>query len=114
MINYHKEVVVSLNKILPTTYELYLKSGMSTPRISYMELSNVDTNTGDTLGYSRLQYQIKLWGHEIEILQNYALQIDKAMRALGFKRVSSNELQDINSTMIQKIFTYEALASENY
>lgn len=114
MIDFHKDIVASLNKILPTTYELHLKRGMSTPRISYMELSNTDTNTGDTLGYSRLQYQIKVWANEIEMIQLYAPQIDKAMRALGFKRVGANELQDTQSTMIQKILTYEALASEIY
>lgn len=114
MIDYHTNILASLNKILPTTYELFLHSGLSTPRISYMELSNVDADTGDTLGYSRIQYQIKVWGHEIDELQKYALQIDKAMRALGFKRIGGGELSDNNSTMIQKILSYEALASENY
>lgn len=114
MIDFHKDIVSSLNKILPATYEMYLHSGLSTPRISYMELTNRDDATGDTLGYSRIQYQIKVWGNEIEELQKYALEIDKAMRALGWKRVGSTELHDNQSTMIQKILTYEVLASENY
>lgn len=112
MIDYHTVIVSSLNKILPTTYELKLHGGLSTPRISYMELSNVDAETGDTLGYSRIQYQIKVWGNEIEIIQKYSLEVDKTMRALGFKRVGSDELHDTQSTMIQKILTFEALASE--
>ena len=112
MIDFHTDITTSLNKILPTYYELILHSGIPTPCISYMELSNVDDATGDTLGYSRLQYQIKVWGNDIAVLQQYALEIDKAMRALGFKRTGATELHDYQSTMIQKIMTYEALASE--
>ena len=114
MINYHTTVYASLNEILPTHYELHLHSGLATPCISYMELSNVDADTGDTLGYCRLQFQIKVWGHDIAVLQQYAQQIDKAMRALGFKRVGANELYDNQSTMKQKILTYEALALERF
>lgn len=114
MIDFHTNIVSSLSAILPTHYEMVLHSGLATPCISYMELSNVDTDNGDTLGYSRLQYQIKVWGHDIAQLQQYALKIDKAMRALGFKRVGGGELHDTHSTMIQKILTYEALALENY
>ena len=114
MIDYHTIIVSSLSDILPTYYEMHLHSGLATPCISYMELSNVDASTGDTLGYSRLQYQVKVWGNDIAILQQYALQIDQAMRNLGFKRVGGGELYDNQSTMIQKILTYEALALENF
>ena len=55
-----------------------------------------------------------MWGNNIADLQRYALEIDRVLRPLGFKRVSSGELYDNNSTMIQKILTYEALASEVY
>lgn len=114
MINYHKDIVIALKTILPTYYELKLTSGTKTPCISYMELSNFDDVTGETLGYSRLSYQIKVWGNDIGVLQEYALQIDKVLRPLGFARRSSAELFDNNSTMIQKILTYEALALEDY
>jgi hypothetical protein len=79
-----------------------------------MELTNVDTDTGDTVGYSRITYQIKVWGNDIAVLQNYAIEIDKALRPLGFKRIGSGELYDNNSTMKQKILTYEGLAREEY
>lgn len=112
MINYHSSIVDTLNAILPTHYEMALKRGMETPCISYMELNNYAEEEGDTLWYSRLKYQIKVWGHNIEDLQHFAILIDAALRPLGFKRVSSGELYDINSTMIQKILTYEAKAKE--
>ena len=114
MIDYHKQLVSALNNILPTHYEMALTSKTNTPCISYMELNNYISTDGDTLGYSYITYQVKVWGNDIGILQGYAKEIDKALRALGFKRISSGELYDNNSTMIQKILTYEALALEDY
>ena len=114
MINYHTNLVSTLESILPTHYEMVLTSKTKTPCISYLELSNVDTLTGNTLGYSRIQYQVKVWSNNIKDLQEYSMAIDRALRPLGWKRVGSQELQDRNSTMAQKILTYEALASENY
>ena len=114
MINYHTELVTALNTVLPTHYEMVLHSGLTTPCISYMELNNADYMSGSTIGYSRISYQIKVWGNNIAELQKYALQIDKVLRPLGFTRVSTNELYDMQSTMIQKILTYEALALEKY
>ena len=112
MLDIHSTIVSALETILPTHYELILHSGIKTPCISYMELNNHTEESGDTLGYSRLTYQIKVWGNDIEQLQGYALAIDAKLRPMGFKRVSSGELYDINSTMIQKILTYEAKALE--
>ena len=114
MIDYHSTLVNALKTILPTHYEMVLHSGLKTPCISYMELNNYETDTGDTLGYSRISYQIKVWGDNIGVLQKYALEIDKKLKPLGWKRISSGELHDRESTMIQKIITYEALASEIY
>ena len=79
-----------------------------------MELNNSIEEDGDSIGYSRIKYQIKVWANNIEIIQEYAPKVDKAMRALGFKRVASAELYDNNSAMIQKVLTYEALALEEF
>ena len=115
MIDYHKELVSTLGAILPTHYEMTLHSGLETPCYSYMEVNNyVYGENGDTLGYCRIVYQVKVWGNDIELLQHYAQEADKALRALGFKRTASGELYDNNSTMIQKILTYECLALEKY
>ena len=101
MIDYHAKLLASLKEIgIPVHYEMTLYSGLSTPCISYMELSNVSTQAGDTLGYSHLQ--------------KYALLIDKKLRPLGFSRVGCNEMYDNNSSMIQKIMTYEGLALEDF
>jgi hypothetical protein len=116
MIDYNKELVSALGAVLPTHYEMALTSETQTPCISYMEINNYSVSevVGATLGYSRITYQVKVWGHKIADLQKYAKDIDNVLRPLGFKRISSGELYDNNSTMIQKILTYEALALEEY
>lgn len=114
MINYHKDLVSALKTVLPTHYEMALTSKTQTPCISYMETNNYVHSSGDTLGYSVITYQVKVWANDVGTIQKYALEIDKVLRPLGFKRISSGELYDNNSTMIQKIMTYEALASEEY
>lgn len=120
MIDYDTQLVSALETVLPTHYELALTSQtpngekIKTPCISYQEANNYDDATGDTLGYSRLSYTVKVWGNYIGDLKEYAKQVDAVLRPLGFKRIASGELHDRNSTMIQKILTYEALASENY
>ena len=114
MINYHAELVKALTSVLPTHYEMTLTAKTKTPCISYMETNNYVSTLGDTLGYSIVSYQIKVWGNNIADLQKYALEIDEVLRPLGFKRTSSGELYDKESTMIQKIMMYEAMALENF
>ena len=114
MIDYHADLVSALKTVLPAHYEMTLTNKTKVPCISYMENNNYDVVTGDTLGYSRLSYTVKIWGNNIGDLQKYAVAVDKALRPLGWSRVSSGELYDTQSTMIQKIMTYEALASETF
>ena len=114
MIDYNTQLVSALKAVLPTHFEMNLKSGMATPCISYMELNNYVSDDGDTLGYSRITYQVKVWATDLKTIQKYALEVDKVLRPLGWKRIASGELYDRNSSMIQKIMTYEALALEEY
>lgn len=115
MIDFHKNLVSALQTIgLPVTYEMALTRKTAVPCISYMEMNNYTTASGDTLGYSYITYQVKVWANDIAVIQKYSLEVDKALRLLGFKRIASGELYDNNSSMIQKIMTFEALASENF
>ena len=116
MTNYHKELVSVLSSILPTEYEMKLTSTTKTPCISYMELSNIPVNNSsfDTMEYSKIRYQIKVWDSNIAVIQLYANRIDAALRPLGFKRINSTEISDNNSAMIQKVMTYECLALEEF
>jgi hypothetical protein len=118
MLNYDNEVVSALNAVLPTHYEMALTSKTAVPCISYMELNNytITEPTGADREYSRITYQIKVWANifHFKELANYVAAVDKALRPLGFKRVSTGELYDGSKTMIQKILTYECLALEEY
>lgn len=114
MIDYQADLVSALEMVLPTHYELALTKDTETPCISYMENDNYDVAVGDTLGYSRLSYIVKIWGNHPGVIAKYAKEVDAVMRGLGFKRTVSNELHDRQSTMIQKIITYEALGFETY
>lgn len=114
MIDYHKSLVAALNTVLPTHYELNLHNGLATPCISYQERNNAVEEQGDTIGYSRLSYTIKVWGNDLAAIQENAIKIDAVLRPLGWRRTSAQELHDTQSTMIQKIMTYEALANETY
>lgn len=114
MINYHIELSKALETVLPTYYEMTLHSGLETPCISYMEINNYVAANGTDRGYSYISYQIKVWGHNIGDLQRYAQEIDTVLRPLGFKRTSTTELYDRESTMIQKIMTFEAFGFENF
>lgn len=114
MIDYNKEFVSALKTILPTHHEFVLNKGTKTPCLSYQELNNYTTNKGDTQAYSRLSFQVKVWGNDLAILSKYAREIDSKLRPLGFTRIASGELYDRNSSMIQKILTYEALALEQF
>ena len=114
MIDYNHEVFSALSKVLPTHYEMALKSKTEIPCLSYMELNNyaITENIGATIGYSRITFQVKVWANDNAALQRYALEVDKALVPLGLKRVSSGELYDYNSALIQKIMTFEAMALE--
>lgn len=114
MVDYNKELVSALNTVLPTHYELALTKMTQTPCISYQERNNYVQVNGNTRGYSRISFTVKVWANSVADIMKYAVEVDNVLRPLGFKRTSSNELYDMNSTMIQKIMTYEALFLEDF
>ena len=114
MVNYHKTLVTTLNNILPTYYEMTLNKDCKIPCISYMEKNNYSSDAGTTLGYSEVSYQVKVWGNNISDIQTYSEEVCEALRLLGWKRTSSGELYDRDSTMIQKVMIFEALFIESF
>lgn len=114
MIDYCKELVSACNAVLPTYYEMALTSKTKLPCISWQERNNYVSTSGNTRGYSVISFTVKVWADNIADIMKYAVELDKALFAIGFKRISTSELYDTNSTTIQKIMTYEALALENY
>lgn len=93
MIDYKPTLKSNLETLgLPVYYELFVNGSTPTPCITYIEAGNYADLEGDTLLYSRLSYNIKLWGKRLGDLTPYLDKIDKVMRKQGFKRTSYNEL----------------------
>lgn len=113
MINYHKQLKQALATAtsLPVYYELLLTADTQFPCITYYEVSNIDNRVGDTLRFSDIQYQIKVWG-DLETIQSKAQLIDDAVRPLGFRRVGGREMISANPAIIQKVLTYNAIGCE--
>lgn len=114
MIDVYPDIRSALNTILPTHYEMTLHSGFKVPCISYMEVSNVDRISGETLGYSDISFQVKVWSTDISDIQKYSSEVDRVLRPLGWKRTSVVEAHDNNSSMIQKVMTYTAIGCEEF
>lgn len=106
MYNYNEELVKQLDTILPTYYETFMDTDTNTPCITYLELSNVASEEGDTLRYSTINYRIKIWASPKENVNEEIHQLDDLLFSLGMKRRAYNELIDFE--MAQYIFTYEA------
>lgn len=111
MIDYKPILRMELGKCgLPVYYELFVDSSTETPCITYIENNNVATLEGDDLFYSRVSYNIKLWGNDLATLMPKTAEIDDVMRKQGFKRTSFNELSV--GTQLELIMGYEATAYE--
>ena len=97
---------------LPCYYEVFLTKDTELPCISYYEMDNISDKEGDTLGYSSVRISTKVWGKDIKTISKYCGLIDEAMRELGFKRVTSNEvwLDGIG----QKQLVFQATGFENF
>lgn len=110
MFSYKVELVKQLDTILPTYDEFFVDSEKKTPCFTYLELSNVANQEGDTLRYSTLNYRISLWGSMDDELEQYIPQLDSLMYSLGFRRRAYTEL---NEDLLQRrIFTYEGIGLE--
>ena len=114
MVDAHKTVVTALKSVLPCHWELQIDSTTETPCITYLERNNSDTVSGGTIGYSDLSYTIKVWAHTVTELQKYGAKVDTAMRKIGFTRGACYEMYDPNSTMKQKIMTFDAMGVEAF
>lgn len=112
MLDVKKQLVSTLSTILPTYYELIVDSSIELPCITYLEMDNSDDLTGDTLGYSNITFNVKVWANNVDEAMLYSPQIDTVMRKIGYSRIASNEL--VLGTQICKILTYQGLGLEEF
>ena len=92
MIDYKPTLVSELKTIgLPVKYELFLTTDTEKPCITYKEANNSSHKEGDTLWYSELTYDIKVWAKSVMEIALYSQKLDTLMRGLGFTRTSYAE-----------------------
>lgn len=113
MLDIEPSLVTKLKTIgLPVYNENFLTSKTQMPCISYMMSNDIQSKKGDTLGYSDIYYYVKIWGKKQGVLQQYAVEIDEAMRDLGFTRTGVTELW--LDGIGQKQLRFKALALEKF
>lgn len=114
MSNLKKEIVSNLQAAvgLEVLYELFCDSTTKKPVITYLEANDKDVAIGDTLGYSRVNFYIKLWGDNLASLEPYREALKAEMRRMGFVRESYNEL--VMGSQICMIWLFQGLYREVY
>lgn len=110
MLDYKPLLIRELSAILPTYYELFVDSETETPCITIMESNNTAQEEGDTIRFSRISFNIKIWGDDISVIAAKGQELDSKMFELGFERTSYNELWMGNQC--SAIYRYEILANE--
>lgn len=112
MLSEHTNVKAALETATGLTvyYELFADASIPFPAITYMESGNNAAAEGDTLAYSNVTFTVKIWADQISQACSYAEMVDQAMREMGYRRESSNELTV--GTQISKILTYVGLGLE--
>jgi len=104
------QIQSALSTVLTCEYELFLDTSTATPCITYIDSGGADRIIGDTLTYATSLFTVKLWANTVADIATYGPQIDTKMKALGFKRVGSNEVS--SNGLLCKILNYEAVAQE--
>lgn len=114
MINYKPTLYEQLSTIgdYPVLLETAMASGTTYPCITYFLSNDMVRAQGDTLGYSDVYYNIKVWGHRVSEIEPIAVDIDNLMRGLGFTRIGVTELW-VNG-ICQKELRYRGLGKEDF
>jgi len=113
MIDYKPTLITELSALgLPVLNENTMASNDTYPVITYNLSTDVARDTGDTLGYSDIYYNIKVWGKRIAEIESIAVQIDNKMRTLGFRRIATAELWF--NGICQKELRYRGLGRERF
>jgi len=111
MIDVNPLVYATLDTIgLPVILESKFTTNSPIPCITYVEYSNVDTLTGDTLEYSEIITMVKVWSDSMSVLMPNAILIDKKMKALGYKKDFGAPLFGVGTG--QYILRYKCIAKD--
>lgn len=112
MVNYHaqfRQLLMNAAQGVAVYYEA-ISEKVATPCISYMEASNNSSAIGDTLSYSEIVFQVKVWAETVDELLTITQNIDSALQGNGFIRTNSYETTD--DGLLVKILRYTATGYE--
>lgn len=112
MIDYKPTLVNALKGIseIPVFYESFIDSSTPVPCITYLQTVNSDYIVGDTITYSDLSFQIKVWSKSVAEIETIGQLIDTKMKSLGFTREFANQV--FLEGLGQYILRYAALGYE--
>lgn len=107
MVDIKKQLVTTLRTATSWNvyYEALYKAG-TLPAITYREIENNDLYNGDTISFSTLRYEIKVWATSMDDLITQSQAIDLALKAEGWSRYSSVELT--REAQLIKVLRYVA------
>lgn len=113
MIDYKPTLI---NNLLVLGYPVLLEDTMASnttyPVITYNLSNDITRVNGDTLGYSDIYYNLKVWGKRVSEIEPIAKDIDDLMRANGFRRIATTELWF--NGICQKELRYQGLGRERF
>jgi hypothetical protein len=108
MINVKDQVYAALCTVFANVSDGYPKDWKAMPAVQYTEEENnvyEYSNCGEEKSYIR--YRVDIWDEEST--SGHAVNTDKAMAALGLKRVQCTDVDDPQSRYKHKMMRYEAV-----
>lgn len=112
MLDTRKLIVNALKKVQSNVkYELDVQSP-TLPLISYKCIDDSVNKYGNTLGYSDVIYQVKVWTTKVSELAKLTQAIDKELRNIGLHRTYFSELKE--SEVIIGVLQYSGLIKEQF
>lgn len=112
MIDIKKELYDALVEAtdLPVYYD-FAYTRNSVPAITYREINNSDKIIGDTMVYSDIYVEIKIFTKQLSELVSESIAINKEMREMGYTRYFAEETNDDINYI--KILRYVAIGYNN-
>ena len=107
MIDVKQQLVATLKAA--TGYEVFYEfftQPVTLPCITYREIDNIDTLTGDTMEYSEIRHEIRIYTTTPSDMAVKSAAIDAALKAIGYRRIYAYEDNDANRLV--KIIRYIA------
>lgn len=97
MVCYKKQFIALLEEAVGEDANIIYDSFVEeeqTPCVSYLEIANISTADGNTVRYSRITFQVRIWDTAVGVVEDLAETIDDTLVSNGFSRVYATDLKD--------------------